>query len=411
MFELYHRDKQLFPIKVWLRKPEELDGGCLEQARNLANLPFLHKWVAVMPDAHQGIGMPIGGVIALENAVIPNAVGVDIGCGMAFLQTNIPAELLRKVQTANGSLIQTIVGDIMRDIPVGFAHQRQKQPSRVLDEARRESGRYAAAPELLPELEAGYEQVGTLGGGNHFIEIQKDEAGMAAIMLHSGSRNFGFKICNYFNRIAKKTMKKSGLKAPPEFNLACLPVESVEGASYIVWMNLALAFARENRERMLERVAAIVERLVTPHLKEAIVFNGEVNCHHNYAAYEEHYGRKVWVHRKGAIKATAGEIGIIPGAMGTASFIVNGLGNPESFHSSSHGAGRKFSRTSAKERFSVDEVLKDLKEREVVLGKHKKSDVAEESRHAYKDVEWVLQNERDLVEPVKRLQTIGVVKG
>jgi tRNA-splicing ligase RtcB len=411
MFVLYHQTKQKYPIKVWLRKPEQVDAGCMEQALNLANLPFLHQWVALMPDTHQGAGMPIGGVIATKDVIIPNAVGVDIGCGMAYLQTDLPAEVLQKKDKTNGRLIEAVIGDILRNIPVGFAHHRQKQPCQALDRAMERLSKYEYAKELLPELRAGYFQVGTLGGGNHFIELQEDEDGMIGIMLHSGSRNFGLKICQYFNQAAKELNKKMNIALPKEYNLAFLPVDSREGGSYIEWMKLALEFARENREQMLERVKELLGKWVAKYAKISVTFSERINCHHNYAALEEHYGLEVWVHRKGAIRAGKDEPGIIPGAMGSFSYLVRGLGNPESFESCSHGAGRKYSRTIAKQRYSVDDVLKDLKECRVVLGKHKKADVAEESRFAYKDIDFVIQNELDLVKPVKKLRTIGVVKG
>ncbi|MGE5605811.1 MAG: RtcB family protein [Bacteroidota bacterium] len=411
MFVLDHRNKQKYPIKVWLNKPEQVDAGCLEQALHLANLPFLHQWVALMPDTHQGIGMPIGGVIAVKDAIIPNAVGVDIGCGMAYVQTNLPAEILMKVDTPNGKLIQAIIGDILGNIPVGFAHHQQKQKCLALDLAADNLSKYKFAKELIPELKEGYFQVGTLGGGNHFIELQEDEEGLVGIMLHSGSRNFGLKICKYFNAAAKKLNQQLKMSLPKEFNLAFLPVDTEEGRSYIEWMALALDFARENRERMLERVMEIVGKWVEKYTEYRVSYSNRINCHHNYAALEEHYGRKVWIHRKGAIRAGKDEPGIIPGAMGSFSYLVQGLGNPESFESCSHGAGRKYSRTGAKQRYSVEEVLNDLKECRVVLGKHKKSDVAEESRFAYKDIDFVIQNELDLVKPVKKLRTVGVVKG
>lgn len=411
MFVLDHYDKQKFPIKVWLRKPEQIDSGCLEQALRLANLPFLHQWVALMPDTHQGIGMPIGGVIAVKDAIIPNAVGVDIGCGMAFVQTDLPAEVLKKTDTPNGKLIQAIIGDILRNIPVGFAHHQQKQKCRALDLATDNLSKYEFAKELISELKEGYFQVGTLGGGNHFIELQEDEEGLVGIMLHSGSRNFGLKICRYFNEIAKKLNQRMKIALPGEYNLAFLPVDTQEGRSYMEWMNLALDFARENRELMLERVMEILGKWVEKDTEYRVSYSNRINCHHNYAALEEHYGAQVWVHRKGAIRAGKDERGIIPGAMGSFSYLVKGLGNPESFESCSHGAGRKYSRTGAKQRYSVEEVLNDLKECRVVLGKHKKSDVAEESRFAYKDIDFVIQNELDLVKPVKKLRTVGVVKG
>ncbi len=411
MFILFHHAKQKFPIKVWLQKPEQVDAGCLEQGLHLANLPFLHQWVALMPDTHQGIGMPIGGVIATKDVIIPNAVGVDIGCGMAYVQTNLPAKVLTKTDTPNGKLIQAVIGDILRNIPVGFAHHKQKQDCHTLDIAKENLLKYEFAKELIPEINEGYFQVGTLGGGNHFIELQEDEDGLIGIMLHSGSRNFGLKICHYFNEVAKKLNKQKDISLPKEYNLAFLPTESEEGKSYIEWMSLALEFARENRGQMLEQVMELLSRWVKKYTKDSVSYSGRINCHHNYAALEEHYGAKAWVHRKGAIRAGQDEPGIIPGAMGSFSYLVKGLGNPESFESCSHGAGRKYSRTRAKQKYSVEEVLKDLKECRVVLGKHKKSDVAEESRFAYKDIDFVIQNELDLVKPVKKLSTVGVVKG
>ena len=410
MYVISNLENQRHPIKVWL--PEgALEEGCLEQARHLAELPFIHKWVALMPDTHQGMGMPIGGVIATEGVIIPNAVGVDIGCGMAFVQTGIPAAALTETQTKSGSLLQCIVGDILRNIPVGFAHHQKPQHSRVIDEALGNIDQYAAVPGLIPEIEAGHHQIGTLGGGNHFIELQQDEAGYVGIMLHSGSRHFGLKICNHFHQAARGLNSRWFSSVPDEYRLAFLPVGTDEGQGYIRYMNLALDFARENRDRMMEKVQEILAQWTVKVLGVTPAFSDYVNCHHNYAALEHHYGKDVWVHRKGAIRAREGEVGIIPGAMGSASYIVEGKGNPESFASCSHGAGRRHSRKKAMEAFSVEQVMVDLKESGVVLGKHNKSDVAEESRFAYKDIEEVISNELDLVTPVKKLQTLGVIKG
>lgn len=411
MFVLYDRNSQRYPIKIWLENREQIEDSCLEQALNLANLPFIHKWVSLMPDTHTGMGMPIGGVIATDGVVIPNAVGVDIGCGMAFIETNIPAELLKNTETPNGKLIKPVIGDILRNIPVGFAHHKKKQECHALDEAVNNREKLDFAPELLPELKNGYFQVGTLGGGNHFIEIQEDEEGKVGIMLHSGSRNFGLKICTHFNKIAKELNKKWQSSVPEEYGLAFLPTDTLEGKSYIEWMNLALNFAYENREQMLLKVIDIVEKWVGKYSSEQIEFKNRINCHHNYAAIENHYGKNVWVHRKGAIRARENDLGIVPGAMGSNSYIVQGLGNQESFYSCSHGAGRRLSRTRAKAEFPVEKVMNDLKDCNVVLGKHKKDDVAEESRFAYKDIDFVINNELDLVKPVKKLRTIGVVKG
>lgn len=412
MFVLYDKQKQKFPVKIWLESKDQIEETCMEQILNLANLPFIHKWVAIMPDTHAGIGMPIGGVIATDKVIIPNAVGVDIGCGMAYIETNIPSELLKNTDTSNGKLIQVIVNDILKEIPLGFEHHKKKQPCMSLDRALENIQRYKFAKELIPELQEGYFQVGTLGGGNHFIEIQEDEDSMTCIMLHSGSRNFGYKICNYFNKIAEDLTKKRYPGVVPEkYKLAFLPVDTEEGKSYIEWMNLALDFAKENRQQMLEKVMSIFTRLVNKYLKKEVQYSNPINCHHNYAALETHYGRKVWVHRKGAIRAGKDEMGIIPGAMGSYSYIVKGLGNPESFYSCSHGAGRKCSRNVAKKSYSVEEVMDDLKKCNVVLGKPNKRDVAEESRFVYKEIDFVINNQLDLIQPVKKLKTIGVIKG
>lgn len=399
------------PIKVWLRQEDLLEESCLQQAINLSNLPFVHKLVALMPDTHTGKGMPIGGVIATDNVVIPNAVGVDIGCGMAYMETNIEAAFLRNTNTANGSLLQSIIGDVLRNIPVGINHYKSRQASETINKALADKGKYDFAEVLLPEIEDGYYQIGTLGGGNHFIELQEDENGLIAIMLHSGSRHLGYQICNYFNDIARKCSTKWHSTVPDEYRLDFLPADSEEGQAYINWMSLALEFAHENRNRMMNDVIAIIEKLVSRVRGTQPHYSGYINCHHNYASLEQHYGKTVWVHRKGAIRAREGELGIIPGAMGTYSYIVTGKGNKESFHSCSHGAGRLMSRTKAKASFSVESVITDLKKNGVVLGKNKKNDVSEESRHAYKDIDTVIANELDLIAPVKKLRTIGVVKG
>lgn len=411
MYVIYDKEQNRHPIKVWLQATDCLEEGCLQQAVNLSNLPFIHKWVALMPDTHMGKGMPIGGVIAADGVVIPNAVGVDIGCGMAYIQTNVAADLLKHTNTANGSMLQGIIGDILRNIPVGFKHHKQRQASRVIDEALANQDRYTYAAKLLPEIESGYYQVGTLGGGNHFIELQEDENGLTGIMLHSGSRHLGHQICRFFHNEAKEHNKKWFASVPPEYQLAFLPVDSREGAAYIGWMQLALAFAQENREQMLAAVTAIVDKWVSRFTGSRPEYANYINCHHNYAALENHYGKNVWVHRKGAIRARTGDTGIVPGAMGSFSYLVEGHGNAESFHSCSHGAGRLMSRTQAKGTFPVEAVMTDLKSCGVVLGKNNKADVAEESRFAYKDIDTVIANELDLMTPVKKLRTIGVVKG
>ncbi len=411
MFVCYEKGKQRFPIKIWCGSAEEIEDKCMEQALNLANLPFIYKWPALMPDTHTGKGMPIGGVIACDGVVIPNAVGVDIGCGMAFVQTDIPVRLLKETVTGSGNLVKLITGNILRAIPVGYAHYKTPQVSEVLSRAKEELEKYESETELLSEIDEGFYQAGTLGGGNHFIEIQEDENGLACIMLHSGSRHFGNIIGQHFNKTARALNDKWYSAVPYEFNLPFLPVDTPEGRNYLHWMQLAMDFAYENRAIMLEKVKNVFNESIMKYAGTEANYTMEINCHHNYAALENHFGKDVWVHRKGAIRAAEGELAIIPGAMGSYSYIVKGKGNPDSFMSSSHGAGRLYSRTKAVEKFSVEQVMVDLKNQGVVLGKHNKSDVAEESRFAYKDIDTVMANQTDLVEPVKKLFTVGVVKG
>jgi len=357
------------------------------------------------------MGMPIGGVIAADDVIIPNAVGVDIGCGMGFIGTDIPVSEIKDITTGNGSLIQAIIGDILRNIPVGFNRHKKIQDCETLDTAKHEMDKYENNPELIDEIEAGYYQAGTLGGGNHFIELQVDQDGFLGIMLHSGSRHFGKKVCDLFHGKARILNQKWHSAVPDHHRLAFLPLDTGEGKQYINWMTLALDFAAENRRKMMAAVKEILDKYMLKFTDMPYAYTQEVNCHHNYASIEHHYGKDVWIHRKGAIRAREKDVGIIPGAMGSYSYIVEGLGNEMSFHSSSHGAGRRYSRTAAMENFSTEEVMLDLKENDVILGKHNKKDVAEESRFAYKNIDDVMENQQDLVRPIKRLKTLGVVKG
>lgn len=356
--------------------------------------------------------------MASSEAIVPNAVGVDIGCGMGFLHLNVPpARVLREVSTPNGSLAQHMVGQIMRDVPQGFDHHRQRQKSDFLDNyPLKKLYRYGA--KKLPELDEAYFQLGTLGGGNHFIELQEDEEGLLGIMVHTGSRNFGYKVANFFStRWQKNSIKNeiSGASAAP-IGLPTLDTEEAKGG-YIQWMNFALEFARQNRMLIMERVRKTVfggGLAEFAGIKDVQVLM-EVNAHHNYAAEENHFGRRVWVHRKGgAIRAArGGELAIIPGgAMGHYSYIVEGLGNPKSFNTASHGgAGRVMGRREAVRQFSVEEVLQDFKAKDIVLGKRRRRDTAEEYYKAYKDIDEVMENQKDLAKPVLKLQTVAVVKG
>ena len=409
MFVLSEKTK--FPIKVWLESKEKIEESCIEQAYHLANLPFLHKWVCLMPDTHTGKGMPIGGVIATNDVIIPNAVGADIGCGMVFTATNIKVEDIKDIQTGNGTIIQTIIGQFMRNIPVGVKRHKTPQESQVLRKAKEELSKYEVDAPLLPLIDDAFYQLGTLGGGNHFVELQQDEEGYLCLMIHSGSRHLGKSICDYFHAIAREWNQKYYSVVPDNFQLAFLPVDTKQGMNYINWMNPALDYAFENREKMMESACAIVKEVIEKYTDKTVAFSSKINCHHNYAALENHYEKNVWVHRKGATRVRKGELAVIPGAMGSYSYVVEGTGAEETFCSSSHGAGRAYSRKGAMEAFSTEQVMVDLKEQGVILGKAKKNDVAEECRFAYKDIEDVMQQQKDLVTPIRKLKTVGVLKG
>ncbi|MGF7186932.1 tRNA-splicing ligase RtcB [Desulfitispora alkaliphila] len=402
MFVLNSKNSLQNPIKVWLDHLDELDDECLKQAKNVANLKIAHGWLALMPDVHTGYGMPIGGVLATKGAIIPNAVGVDIGCGVNFMQTNIPLNIL------NDKTRKKIAQDIHDAIPVGFKHHKKTQKSIVLNNAHEDKG-FMSTP-LSEEIKRGYYQVGTLGGGNHFIEIQKDERDQVGIMVHTGSRNFGFQVCKYFNNLAVEKCKKKGTTVNND--LAYLEETDSEFSEYIAWMNLAMNFAAENRSVIMKKIRNIIFQAVKHCIKEEdISVSNEISCHHNFASKECHQGTELWIHRKGAIRVEAGDKGIIPGSMGAYSYIVRGLGSIDSFNSCSHGAGRKYSRKKAKKEFNPAKVLEDMKASDVMIGKFQQSTLAEECRFAYKDIEDVIRKQKDLIKTIKRLKTVIVVKG
>lgn len=376
-------DTERVPIKMWL---EDIEDTAMVQARNLANLPFVYKWIALMPDAHSGYGMPIGGVMATMEVIVPNAVGVDIGCGMIAVKTS-----LQEITTDE---IKSIMGEVRNVIPVGFNHNETKQEWSGFDEA----------PQITiiqRELESAKKQLGTLGGGNHFIEIQRGDDGHIWLMIHSGSRNFGLKTAGHYHDIAKYLCGK-WYSYLPDPDLAFLPIESDEGHEYYDAMNYCLKFAQANRALMMERFTDIVFTQLGGTIEE------EINIHHNYAAFEHHFGKDVLVHRKGATKATAGLRGIIPGSMGAHSYIVEGLGNEESFKSCSHGAGRAMGRKEAKRVLNLEEEQKKMEG--VVHGLRVVGDL-DEAPGAYKDIDKVMDNQKDLVMVTVTLSPLGSIKG
>jgi tRNA-splicing ligase RtcB len=374
------------PIKMWLN---DIEDGAVQQAKNLANLPFIFKHVAIMPDSHKGYGMPIGGVIATKGVVIPNAVGVDIGCGMCAVRTSLKG--------INRDTLKTIMGRIRETVPVGFKHHDTNKKWEGFDNA-------PDVPIVQQELNASRKQLGTLGGGNHFIEIQKSDESDIWIMIHSGSRNFGLKIANEYHKkaLALCSMWHSELT---DKELAFLPIETKEAKEYLEAMNFALEFAKQNRFEMITATkSTFVEQFPD------IVFDEVINIHHNYAAWENHFGQNVIVHRKGATSARNGQIGIIPGSQGTKSYIVRGKGNPESFTSCSHGAGRKMGRKQATRELNL-EVEKELLDKQgIIHGIRNVSDL-DEASGAYKDISEVMENQKDLVDIVVELTPLGVIKG
>lgn len=393
------------PILSWC---DDLDPIAQEQATNLANHPVVVGHVALMPDCHAGYGMPIGGVIACKNAVIPNAVGVDIGCGMAAVQTDIQHEVSKEE-------LRDIINRIKDRIPMGEGHAHKEPQKWNGIEIMTNCMFHTPHPHGWFDTkmwDLAKRNLGTLGGGNHFIEIQKGSDGYLWLMLHSGSRNLGYQIAKYYNDVAKKLNDK-WYSAVPSNDLAFLPADSQEGQDYIDDMNFALSYAQENRKRMMEIVQECVWEVIPHGVTE------EINIHHNYAALEHHLGKNLWVHRKGATSARDGQFGIIPGAMGSYSYIVEGKGLPSSFMSCSHGAGRTMSRTKASatlERENCDEAMKGIvwdgfKKRR---GRKKQEDPKydlSESQYAYKDISSVMEAQTDLVKKVVELRTLAVLKG
>lgn len=378
------------PIKLWL---DELDEDTLKQAKNLANLPFAFKHVSIMPDSHVGFGMPIGGVFAAKDYVIPNAVGVDIGCGMCAVKTSltsIEAETLKKVMSRIRELI-----------PVGMKHHQRKQ-----DESLMPDEETKGTIIVDEEYENALTQVGTLGGGNHFIEIQRDREGFIWMMVHSGSRNIGFKAAAYYNKLATQLNERWKTGVPKEWQLAFLPIDSDEGTQYLREMNYCIKFALANRKLMIERVKEALESVITGGIK----YEPLINIPHNYAAVEKHFGHNVVVHRKGATSAQDGETGIIPGSQGTKSYIVKGKGNRESFTSCSHGAGRKLGRNQAINTLSFNEEKEKLDRLGIIHALRSKSSL-DEAPGAYKDIDMVMRNQEDLVDILVELSPLAVVKG
>ena len=406
-----HNKKGKVPVKIWTN---DLDEASLKQLTQVSELPFIYKHVAVMPDAHLGKGCTIGSVIPTRKAIIPAAVGVDIGCGMMAVKTNLTSDQLSGFTT---DALKSIRMGIESGVPLGAggAHASRRVST---FQARIPFTSAGEAPDLERELKeildkhpkvlqkAGsdkwYRQIGSLGSGNHFIEICLDENEAVWVMLHSGSRGTGNRFGTYFIELAKKDMRAHHIHTP-NVDLAYLSEGTEYFDDYVQAVFWSQAYASLNRRRMME----IVFNVLLKNFPDVIATDQVINCHHNYVEKENHFGEEVFITRKGAIRAGAGDLGIIPGSMGTRSFIVRGKGNPESFHSCSHGAGRRMSRTQARKSFT----LADLEAQTEGVELNRRKSILDEIPGAYKDIDEVMQNQSDLVEPVHTLKQIICVKG
>lgn len=392
----YNEGKNL--VKIW---GNEIEDTAMEQVKNLAELPFVYKHIALMPDNHMGFGCPIGTVLATKNIIVPNLIGVDIGCGMCAVKTSLTE--------INTDTLKKIMGEIRKVIPVGFNKHKEKQAESLMPLTE---NAFFSGSIISNEYDNALKSLGTLGGGNHFIEIQKGNDGHIWIMIHSGSRNLGLQVANHYNKIAINLNGKWHSSVPKEHQLAFLPINSDEGLAYIREMNYCVEFALANRELMMSRIMGIFGELGLLSQKESITsYRLEmINIAHNYATMENHFGENVMVHRKGATLATRDTIGIIPGSQGTKSYIVKGLGNPESFESCSHGAGRKMGRKDAERRLNLEDEIKMLNDKGILHSIRGKKDL-DEAPSAYKPIETVMANQADLVEILVELQPLAVVKG
>lgn len=372
-------------IKSRCNNPEQ---WAIEQAIELSRLPFLYKHVALMPDTHQWYGMPIGWVIACKDVVIPNAVGVDIGCGMCAVRTSleeIDIETLKK-----------ILWEIREQVPVWFDHHKEKQQDRLITNRRR--GKI-----VEEQYDKALYQIGTLWGGNHFIEIQKGSDWYIWIMIHSWSRNVWLQVAKYYNDLAKELNKKR-YSYTPNNDLCFLPVNSEEWQSYIKEMEWCLDFAKDNRYHMLSNIVSIF-------VKETWCFVDEpINIHHNYASLESHWWENVWVHRKWATSAREWQLGIIPWSQWTKSYIVEWLGNKESFMSCSHWAGRKMWRKEAEKKLDLKEQQEILDSQGILHAIRWMHDL-DEAPWAYKDIDIVMEEQKDLVKILVELTPLAVIKG
>jgi tRNA-splicing ligase RtcB len=386
------------PVKVFT---DDIDDASIQQLGNMAQLPFIHSHIAAMPDVHVGIGATVGSVIPMRGAIVPAAVGVDIGCGMNAVRLSLKAndlpDNLYKLRAA-----------IEKSVPVGFEeHNEPSVQAATVNNMAAHLKRITDKHPGIMKMQRNFQntwgrQLGTLGGGNHFIELCLDEQDDVWVMLHSGSRGIGNKIGQYFIEKAKKDMGKA-LGNLPDKDLAYFTEGTQHFEDYVEAVGWAQDYAMLNRREMMRLVLEALQK----HLPKFTTTQEAINCHHNYVQQEQHFGQEVYVTRKGAISAQLGQLGIIPGSMGAKSYIVRGLGNQQSFCSCSHGAGRRMSRTEAKRRFNA----LDLEQQTQGIECRKDKGVVDEIPAAYKDIDTVMQHQTDLVEVVHTLRQIICIKG
>ena len=390
------------PIKIW-SPIHEVESGALDQLRNTASLPFIYKHVAVMPDVHFGIGATVGSVVATKGAIVPACVGVDIGCGMMAALMPFKADRLP-------DNLQGLFDSISKNVPVGQDMHNSASCDGFFSDASQVSNMmkgYLDLPEKIKDKpEVVGKQIGTLGGGNHFIEVCLDLDLNVWVMLHSGSRGIGNKIGNYYIDRAKQIMSVNEIKLMDP-NLAYLTDGTDLFNEYWRDLQWAQSYAMKNREVMMKLVLRSIAEVIFGDAKTVVTPELTVNCHHNYAEREEHYGENVIVTRKGAVRARVGDVGIIPGSMGTRSYIVEGLGNAESFCSCSHGAGRVMSRGKAKKAFTLEDVASQT----AGIVCKKDASVIDELPLAYKSIDTVMENQKDLVKIIATLKQVLCVKG
>ena len=397
-------NKGRIPVKVWTR---DIEPEAMQQLVNVSQLPIVHGHIAAMPDAHSGIGATVGSVIPTKAAIIPAAVGVDIGCGMNAVRLSIKAselpDNLRRVRAA-----------IEAAVPVGFsqhAANKVRGSAHTAHVLNQRLDNIVAKHPALTKMQKRFSetwlcQFGTLGGGNHFIELCLDEEQNVWVMLHSGSRGIGNCMGRYFIDAAKKDMRRHHMNLP-DADLSYFSEGSAWFDDYVEAVGWAQDYALLNRHEMMRLILEVLERELPPRINAWKVMGEAINCHHNYVQRETHFGQNLFVTRKGAISACLGELGIIPGSMGAKSYIVRGLGNPDSFCSCSHGAGRRMSRTAAKRQFNRE----DLEAQTLGVECRKDAGVLDEIPGAYKDIDVVMANQTDLVEVVHTLKQVVCVKG